>query len=536
MAYSPKFEDVQHLMTPEELSYTPSMEDVPKESLFQRTSSNLYNLAAGSSHSLQAAPDYILRKLGFNAKELPLGGVGLAGEPDTSSKNYKLGDIGTSLGEFYLGAGVIDELLGLPKVAGALSGLPGVLGKAAPTTAKMLGYGAVGAGLTPQHPLIGGALGATGVIAGALAGKAVEAISNLDAPQYAKMVMQKLFKGSGTDENRVILGKMIKDQSDKITGIKNQNYSNVFDQLEQQGGGNTTFPKTAQAWQTLKRRYPDSAPKISTDLAEDTDSFLNPNPINNNPLKPVRDANLLKGRLGEKAYKLTGFGADSVERNLGGELFKVKNTLKSEILNHVQQFGLEPALTQADTYYMAHYLPYVSARNIFKIAKGAEGDENVVNNPSLLFSKKSPVSEEDVTDKDFKNIGLAMIAEHGGDEFKNRILGAVAGAARNDRGNVDSEKLLDSLSKLDNKGLIQYLTPDAKSMIDTLHQKLKPGFFGAVNPLQQAEKILPRLKPWAQETIYPTLSDIAKKIKPSDIQKASNVGTGGVLGFLKGKQ
>lgn len=492
----------------------------------QNINQSMTNVGGGLLHSIPFVPDTLASKVS-----------GM--KPDTSSLGYNMADIGGNVAQFMAGAALLDKLMLLPKVGSALTSLPGLLGKIAPSIAKTVGYGGIGAGLMPKHPLIGAATGAASVPINVMAGKAIEAISNLDAPQYAKMMLQKMFKGAGTDENRGIVGKMIKDQAENVTNIKNQNYSNVFDRLEQKGGGNATFPKTAQAWQTFKRRYPDAFPKIGSDLAEDTESALNASPSyqryspwDKNPVMSVRDANFLKGRLGESSYALTGFGNDSVEKNIGNELSKVKTTLHTEILNHAQKFGLDDALNEANNYYKAHYLPYVKAKNIFAAAKGPEGDENVIKNPALLFAKKHNLSQQEIEDKEFDGITTAIIAHHGGDELKNRILADSASGARNDFGNVKPDELLKSLSSLDKKGLLQYQTPDVKSMTNTLYEKLKPNIFGAFNPLQQAGKVFPKAKPWLEEHLSVPLSTMAKKVTPSSIQKVTKAGTGGVLGLL----
>ena len=414
--------------------------------------------------------------------------------PSYANPNSTLGKAGNFTGQA-LGAPILGDLAGLTKVGEGISAgletLPGVGKGVAGALPKMAGWGALGAASSPDHPIVGGTLGAAALpLAGAVTKGVQNWATNLDAPEYAKVIMDKLTRGSGISSNAANAAKMIKEQGNAMREQSGKNFEGVFNTADAMGvGDNVQLPNFASKAQEILTN-PDNQKALGALTKADKaklDVALTPQkqPIGFNPYQQkyqdvystdLRGAHDIQSALGDLGSTFTS-SADPDKRAIGSQIMELRGSMRQDMQNHMAKSGLDTPYQQAIDFHRTNVVPYTQDKTMRDITFGKN-----INPKGLdtLFAAPQVDEQGNVVSERLDQFGnsqrpvpsLMTVANHGGEELKNRILAESLGAPEKTSGGLDPQALLDRYESLKQKNLDFYNTPSTQAMFSQLKNKL----------------------------------------------------------------
>lgn len=400
---------------------------------------------------------------------------------DPSRLAYKvgggLGDIASFLGAGELGGAALAGARGLPLLGRAAQALGGGAG-------RILGTGAYGAATTPDSRVRGALTGA----AGGTIGEALPALAGLAkyaSPQrLTDSIMNYIRGGRSVEENAQSLAADIKKSFETKQGEASDLYSPLFDSVGDSSiYGNIVKPTSKLGIQidpaisSLIRRpsirevdgnivnlpadYKNLDPEIINKYLPDTRELHNE--FIDNPT--VQNAHNLQSQLGFDLRELQKKPIKDAADNINFQNWrKARNNLQQDVhsfLNVKDNTGdLSKMYGDATNYYRENIAPYLTNKDIAKIAKGK------ITNPSNVANIfKFP--EEEVT----------KVVNDLGDESKKKII--YSGLTK--KVGLTSQDLVNQINGLEKKGLESYITPNLQMQLDKL-----PARMGAKTALQRA--------------------------------------------------
>lgn len=399
---------------------------------------------------------------------------------DPSRLAYKvgggLGDIASFLGAGELGGAALASGRGLPLLGRAAEALGGGAG-------RILGTGAYGAATTPDSRVRGGLIG----LAGGTLGEALPALAGLAkyaSPQrLTDSIMNYIRGGRSVEENAQSLAADIKKSFETKQGEASDLYSPLFDSVGDSSiYGNLVRPtklgvKLDPSFKSIVETSPMreidgnivNLPQDYKNLDKEiTDSYLPDtrklhNKFIDNPT--IQNAHDLQSQLGFDIRNLSKKPIKDKTDNMDLQNWnRARKNLQQDVhgfLNVKDNTGdLSKMYEDATNYYRENLAPYLTNKNIAKIAKGK------VTNPSNIASIfKFP--EEEVT----------KVVNDLGDEGKKKII--YSGLTK--KVGLTSQDLVNQINGLEKKGLESYITPNLQMQLDKL-----PARMGAKTALQRA--------------------------------------------------
>lgn len=517
------------------MSFIPAEEfekDLPKNKKESFIAEESFNREKSSKSKLMKTVDAINNVGGGFVKGLasPVTGLmQLAGMPkesvalhppfmDEGSFGAKAGEFGGNLASYFAGSAALAPLKIAQRTKALWEG--NKLAPIANIMPELVGNAAFGAVSTPDTPEEGAAIGGASALASPILGKIVNAFKNLDAPQYAKALYDQLTGSVGPEKNAANVLQKIKEMFHEKRSFAGNRYEDIFDELEEKGGiNNLKTDKFKKSHAELMKQnssalsgLEDRHQKMLNNLISDKE--VNPKNLSlREAPKNVREAHELQSELGKLSRDFLS-SQDKGDVRLGGMINNLRQSLRSNLREHLEQYGLHEPYEKVTDYYRKNVLPYSKTKTLREITSGRKtGDAN------FLSSFKRPNSLEEETALGAPEIepnelshaeSVAKIGQHGGDEFKNMVIAEFLRPAYKG-GRVDKDILLSRLEDLESAGLGPYMTEHVKMGRKILTDKNKRSMLihKKVEPFQEkVSNLANKITPEKQNLVNKSLMSI----------------------------
>ncbi len=342
----------------------------------------------------------------------------------------------------------------LGSLGAGMESIPGIGKFLAAATGRAIPQAGFGAA-TNENPLqgakeMGGLSLATEPLPLALKGIG-KMVAPLQPAKYAKEFMEKLSGGHSLEDNAKILAQYIKTGYEKAKDEGSKLYGPIF---SHNNLGSDSIYRPLKEVPPKRYKYTDKPIRkwegspISLNATGDLKELINK--FNRKP--SLENAHTLQSQLGSEmsAIRPTSI-ADKQELKRYG---KVRDQIKGQINTFLERKDPELAAKYkaASDYHRENIAPYTENNKIKEIAKG-----KIKNPDNLLDIFKNP---EPRTSKVIEDLGH---------DAKHRILYAHLGKENT---KLSPDRLMSEISKLDEKGLSSYLTPDLIKHFETLNSRL----------------------------------------------------------------
>lgn len=261
--------------------------------------------------------------------------------------------------------------------------------------------------------------------------------------KYAAKFLESLGGGQTLEENAKIIARNVKHAYEKAEQKGSELYGSIFGN---NGLGNRGIYREVNPSGVHQTAYLDRKPiniNASGKLKETVDAF------NKNPT--FQNAHALQSELGTEIN--TANPISMADKQEIGRYRSARQQIKNDIDKFLEEQHpiIGDQYKGATQFWHENVAPYTQNSKIKALAKG-----KTVNPDDILSTFSSPEPH------------TAKVVNDLGEEAKNRILFAHLGKQKT---NLNSDRLLAEINKLDEKGLASYLHPGLEHQIAKLNQK-----------------------------------------------------------------